>query len=95
MSGPFLVVFLRVFVTIFLFPVGWAALVVAIILVNAPFKYMNSGCSNFSNCFIDNVISAIQGQKFLTEICIALIIGAIVVFVRLLELWLEKKRGIP
>lgn len=93
MSGPYVVVFLRGFVTIFLFPVGWAALVATVILINAPFKYMNSGCSNFSNCLSDKVISTIQSQKFLTEICIALIIGAIVVLGRLFELWLKNRRN--
>ena len=94
MSSSYAGIFLRGLVTIFLFPVGWGALVAAVILINASFKYLISTCSNFLSCLGDKLISTIQSQNFLGEICIALIVGAIVVLGRLLGLWLQGRRSI-
>ena len=84
--------FLRIFAAILIFPFGWSLLVTAIILVNAPFRYMNSGCSGLSDCFGEKLLTVIQSESFLIEIGIASIIGAITVLGRLLELWLKDKR---
>jgi hypothetical protein len=93
MSTSFLLAALRSFLTILLFPIGWAALVAAITLINSPFKYMNGRCSDFSGCFTENLLSIIKSEKFKTEICIAFIIGTIAIFGRLLELWLQSKKN--
>jgi hypothetical protein len=91
MISSFSTYFLRVFAAILIFPFGWSLLVTAIILVNAPFRYMNSGCSGLSDCFGEKLLSVIQGENFLIEIGIASIIGAITVLGRLFELWLKDK----
>jgi hypothetical protein len=49
MIGVSLAAIKRTFLTIIIFPIGWMVLVASIILVNAPFKYMSSGCFAFSD----------------------------------------------
>ena len=95
MKSSFSANFLKAFLAVVLFPCGWTILVVALILVNAPFGYMNSGCSGLSDCLFEKLLTAIQSEKFLIEIGIASIVGAIVVLGRLFELWLQTKRKWP
>jgi hypothetical protein len=94
MIGVSLAAIRRTFLTIIIFPIGWMVLVASIILVNAPFKYMSSGCFAFSDCFAETLFSTLQSENFLVELGIASIVGAITVFGRFFEIWLQKKRNI-
>jgi hypothetical protein len=94
MINSFSANFLKAFATILLFPCGWTILVVATILINAPFRYINSGCSGLADCFGERLISAIQSEGFLIEIGIALIVGVVAVLGRLFELWFRNRKNV-